>query len=734
MDRSKTKELLETIENQKEQISRYETRLRDIVHAYKSLLKEKEALEASVKVLSAASKSKSERSSNKATAKEAESKKVKDGEDGEDRDEESKPEEDVRERKDSANDGSWEEMQQQLATLSSSLATLTAEKSKMEASFQADKKKIRQETEEMVEKLTSDKEALEETVRTMESQLTEAKNRLRSQQQEREQEQVDHAVMLRELQTLLGQERTGKERLDQKIEELEERLAQANAEPDRTHIYEEQIKKLTIELESVQRKLIAAHEEAAKPPPLLLQLQKDMAEMKAQHRIQVELEQQKSREAEERLNQARAMEEERVTALEAKLAELSEVVGSYDRVRQQDQIAIQKLKERVTQLDLENTALARAANSRTIQNVEELNDPAEIKETILKLKGLLKLANEQSEKPVDIDDIGNLDDETSREQSPDHKACQQELKQLKEEFERYKVRAQTVLKNRNVKDTTNNKEIEELQAQINGYKERVSILRQQLDDEEKKCEDVTKEMEDQLANQKEHHKKTLAQADGEFKQKISDLEHQVGKQRDRTMALLVDKDKEIDYLKQQIYQFTGRTFGDDRQNNRQTSLDSDVFTSEDANPEEHSGQDTEHMVSQLISNPATQLAASSGTSLLHYAEEQARKEVELATVKKQKQQLETALRQLQDKHSSSNQKHAEEIDSLQEEVERWKRNRSREGTNLEYLKNVVLNYLLTDSVSGKKRMFNAISTILHFSPKEKDSVLRKTSSAWWSGY
>lgn len=53
------------------------------------------------------------------------------------------------------------------------------------------------------------------------------------------------------------------------------------------------------------------------------------------------MEQQKSRDAEERLNHARALEEERVTALEAKLAELSEVVGSYDRVRQQDQLAIQ---------------------------------------------------------------------------------------------------------------------------------------------------------------------------------------------------------------------------------------------------------------------------------------------------------------------------------------------------------------------------------------------------------
>lgn len=61
----------------------------------------------------------------------------------------------------------------------------------------------------------------------------------------------------------------------------------------------------------------------------------------AQHRIQVQMEQQKSREADERLKRARALEEERVTALEAKLAELSEVVGSNDRVRQQDQLAIQ---------------------------------------------------------------------------------------------------------------------------------------------------------------------------------------------------------------------------------------------------------------------------------------------------------------------------------------------------------------------------------------------------------
>lgn len=45
------KELLDTIESQKKQLVQYQTRFKDVVRAYKSLLKEKEALEASLRVL-----------------------------------------------------------------------------------------------------------------------------------------------------------------------------------------------------------------------------------------------------------------------------------------------------------------------------------------------------------------------------------------------------------------------------------------------------------------------------------------------------------------------------------------------------------------------------------------------------------------------------------------------------------------------------------------------------------
>ena len=48
------RELLEVIAQQKEQLSRYETRLKDVVRAYKGLAKEKETLESSLSAITAA--------------------------------------------------------------------------------------------------------------------------------------------------------------------------------------------------------------------------------------------------------------------------------------------------------------------------------------------------------------------------------------------------------------------------------------------------------------------------------------------------------------------------------------------------------------------------------------------------------------------------------------------------------------------------------------------------------
>lgn len=49
---------------------------------------------------------------------------------------------------------------------------------------------------------------------------------------------------------------------------------------------------------------------------------------------------------------------------------------------------------------------------------------------------------------------------------------------------------------------------------------------------------------------------------------------------------------------------------------------------------------------------------------------------------------------------------------------RLERSKSREGANLEYLKNVTLSYLTTSDPQSKKKMLNAIGAVLRFDDSE----------------
>ena len=55
-----------------------------------------------------------------------------------------------------------------------------------------------------------------------------------------------------------------------------------------------------------------------------------------------------------------------MASLEVKISELSETVGSYVLLREQDQVTMEKLKERIGQLDTENTELTKGHVERSV--------------------------------------------------------------------------------------------------------------------------------------------------------------------------------------------------------------------------------------------------------------------------------------------------------------------------------------------------------------------------------
>lgn len=423
--------------------------------------------------------------------------------------------------------------------------------------------------------------------------------------------------------------------------------------------------------------------------------------------------------AEDQLRQQSQVEEQRVAALENQISEVSELLGTYEKAKQKDQLTIQKLKERILQLDLENKTLALAASSRSpldSHGDESSLDVNVLKDKMEKLKRLLQVAARKSQVTLDVEKLCDLEIMPSSEAADGEKATalyyQQELKQLKEEFERYKMRAQVVLKSKNTKDGNLAKELEAAQEQLAELKEKYISLRLSCEELERQHQQEAEDWKQELARLQQLHRQQLERSQLDFRDRTLKLEEELHKQRDRALAVLAEKDLELEQLRSVALSsgLPGRR--------------SPVVSGVSRDPADTSSPDS--------LTQALQLAAANEPTFFLYAEQLARKEVEITSLRKQKHRLEVEAHQLQDRLLEEGERHREEVGALQSHIEKNIRDRSREGANLEYLKNIIYRFLTLPDSLGRQQTLTAILTILHFSPEEKQVIMRLPSGgSWW---
>ncbi|XP_040886607.1 GRIP and coiled-coil domain-containing protein 1 isoform X2 [Toxotes jaculatrix] len=741
------KELLETIESQKKQLVQYQTRFKDVVRAYKSLLKEKEALEASLKVLTVTQEVDlnqqgwnaatpdlpedgcslhSEDSVDTAASVDTASETTRGDQSEEDQGELTSRVEKAELQAGSAESSSVgaepqqqavllpgveaerrvAQLKSQLSTLTGALATVTQEKSRMEASFQADKRQLKQEVEELQERLVAVTTQQEAELHALQQQLAESRARIITQQHEREQEQGDHVQQLRELQRILQQERDLRQDAELRLQDANTALLVTSQAVDRGAESEAHLNQVREERDELKRRLEAAEEDHKKPDPRVEELQQELTELKLHCEQQVHSESRKVREAEERAQAA----ELRVAGLEQRVSELSELLGSCEKTRQRDQQTAQRLRDRVLQLDTENKTLAIAASSRSTPDLgvdESQLDVSSLKEKLEKVKKLLLLAA-QKNPDQNIQDLA----ETETDPNGDRASVlvyQQELRQLRDEFERYKLRAQVVLKNKNAKDGCQAKELEELRDQLSELKEKYINLRIQSDEAEARHRRELDERQQAAAALQQSHRQEAERAEALHRDELLRLEAELHKQRERTMALLDEKDQELERL-------------------RAAALSRSAECDEAADDERETGPESE---GDVVGQALRRVAPAEPTLLL-YAEQLARKEVELGGLRRQKHRLEEDLHQLQARLIANGERHDEEVTELRGQLDKLMRDQSREGANMEYLKNVIYKFLTLQDTSGRQQTLTAILTILHFSPQEKQHVLRLQGATWWT--
>ncbi|XP_053974391.1 GRIP and coiled-coil domain-containing protein 1-like isoform X1 [Hylaeus volcanicus] len=578
-----------------------------------------------------------------------------------------------------------EKLKSQLDTLMNSLATLSAEKSKMEANFQLDKKQLRNERDEY-EKVVKDlKEKLKKAQTTNYSEIEHVKCKLIMERHEREKEQADHAKMIKELQKLVYDERRSKEQLEAQV-----KSQFAN---------KTQCKILEAELEITRNKLKQAEEGAKETPPILLSLQSEMAVMKKQHLNAIREEQKRAAAAEQQARVLVLTHETRVAGLEARLAELSEIVGSYDRLRQQDQQAIQKLKDQL--MNLQDTE----RNDYLTLN----NEPDEI---ISKIKSLytklLDLDNKKNES-AHVKSLLRSLDLYDKEQIVDYK---EKYDNLLQEFEDYKQQMIYKYNNANMAhniqsqnmtahDKNNKTQLQLLKSHNNNLEERIRILNNEIMNKETELRLNLEQQKNSFQDERAKLEHMLLQKDNEYRNKISTLEQQLLRQRERSMALIEEKDKEILTLKTSFHAILPK---------KEKTIGDEIVAPK------------YERRSEPVGDLVTGLLKSDSPPILHYSQELARREVQVSASRRKVLELEASLREKQREIVHVKEKQKEETKVFQAKIARLEACKSREGANLEYLKNVFINYLTTNDVSSKRHMLNAISTVLRFTTEELNKV------------
>lgn len=73
----------------------------------------------------------------------------------------------------------------------------------------------------------------------------------------------------------------------------------------------------------------------------------------------------------------------------------------------------------------------------------------------------------------------------------------------------------------------------------------------------------------------------------------------------------------------------------------------------------------------------------------------------------------------------------DKIEELEDTVRRLERMTTVEGSSQEYLKNVVLNYMLSTDIGSRNHMLKAIGAVLRLTEKEVKRVMEHNQAWWW---
>lgn len=388
-----------------------------------------------------------------------------------------------------------------MTVLLNSIKTLSAEKNKMEASFLADKKNLRQELA-----------AKDVLVRDLQEKLKTS-----------ELERQNFKAKLANYDRMMTDERHLKENLETQLNQLKTQFSQ-------TSNSDKVINALNQEITELKKKLRAYESgNKLKDESVLLELQKEMDLLKQQHISSLQFEKQKASEATERNKKLTALHEERVHNLEERLAELSSSIAHYHQLRESDQKSITLLKDKISQLTRQSD------DSKMDLIPNKLSSVAQIIDEMERLKKMLIYENTRMEDPIDLTSILSL---SSSPSSSTDNVSYEKYSIAKKECDKLKIENE-VLKG----------QLCDQNVHLKTLQEKVVVLNRNIDEYETEIKNKSISLNNELKSERNKCREQINSIEMDYRTKISQLEQQLQKQRERSLLLLEEKENEIRTLK-----------------------------------------------------------------------------------------------------------------------------------------------------------------------------------------
>lgn len=575
--------------------------------------------------------------------------------------------------------------ERQVQKLLMNIATLTEERNRIEDSLKQERNQLRQELvlkNETIQELT-------ERVTTLEKhgKYGLPASNIANDQLNCETNNENQLLTIRELKKMLVDERNLNEKLEMQLSDLKTQMLLIM--PDRMAPGANRNGRILNApvTDSVQSK----ENSSASLKESLRGLQLEMNHLKQQYERTVADEKMRVCVAEERSKRLAEVHEERVANLEARISELSAVIGKYDLLRERDKKNINNLKETIALMkkngETEASGCLSAHHASPIPvHGYQLEKPERFEVHEPEHEQLAKFLEANIEKQVD----GFLDESN--------------------ELECYKRRYDQCI-NENLR----------LREELLLNQEHVSQLKQKLNKMKLSTEQLEADFECKMSEYAIFQKRETAQHNEKinslqvsFERQIGNLQDTLQKQRERSLAVMEEKDEEIKALRTSM---------------EILSLSTATLRQQEQNYTLHREGLSSTQVIAAFSEPNSTLPLGSSYDstteeqhLLHYVQEIARKNVEISALRTSKNTIESTLRQTLQEKVFVEENLKDEIARLEKEIERLRSNTNQEGSNLEYLKNVILSFLLTRNCDSKKHMTNAIAAVLKFDESEIQAI------------